>query len=203
MTRQSEAILKRTATVTRTTKETAITLSLNIDGSGQAEIKTGIGFLDHMLTALSQHAGFDLTLHCTGDTHIDDHHTAEDCGIVLGEALAQCVNDKRGITRFGYAYAPLDEALARAVVDCSGRAGAHVELQLQREMIGQIASENIQHVLESLVIAARFTVHVDVLRGRNDHHKSEAAFKALALALRQAVQRHSSDAVPSTKGVLA
>ncbi len=194
---------RRTASLSRATSETSITLSLNIDGSGQAEVATGIGFLDHMLIIMARHAQFDLNLQCEGDLPVDDHHSAEDCGIVIGEALTQCVDDKRGITRFGYAYAPLDEALARAVVDCSGRAGAFVKLDLQREMIGQLACENIQHFFESMAIAARLTLHVDVLRGHNDHHKAEAAFKAVSLALRHAVLRDGSDEVPSTKGVLA
>lgn len=196
------AMNSRVATITRITRETDIALTLNIDGTGGCQIATGIGFLDHMLTALAFHARFDLELRCTGDLAIDDHHTAEDCGLVLGEALAQALGDRAGITRFASAYAPLDEALARSVVDISGRPFARVELGLVRDMIGTLAAENIPHVLQSFATAARLTLHVDVLEGANDHHKAEAAFKATALALREAVRRTDETAVPSTKGTL-
>ncbi len=193
----------RTARVERVTGETRITLSLNIDGAGAASVKTGLGFLDHMLTALAKHARFDLELECAGDLEVDDHHTAEDCALALGKALSEAVGEKRGIARFGYAYAPLDEALARAVVDFSGRPLAEVDLALVRHTIGDVASENLDHFFRSLAAAGAITLHVDVLRGRNDHHKAEAAFKALALALRAAVARDGdASAVPSTKGVL-
>lgn len=196
------AMNPRVATITRTTRETDIALSLDIDGTGACNITTGIGFLDHMLTALAFHARFDLELSCTGDLAIDDHHTAEDCGLVLGEALAQALGDRAGITRFASAYAPLDEALARSVVDISGRPFARVELGLVRDTIGTLATENIPHVLTSFATAARLTLHVDVLTGANDHHKAEAAFKATALALRAAVTRTTETGVPSTKGTL-
>lgn len=192
----------RTASVQRKTAETDVTLRLNIDGAGAAEIRTGVGFLDHLLTALARHARFDLMLTCTGDLHVDDHHTAEDCALALGAALDQALGDRRGVSRFGDAFAPLDEALARAVVDLSGRPFADVRLELRREALGALACENVPHVLRSLASAARLTLHVDVLRGENDHHKAEAAFKAMALALRRAVARDGSDEVPSTKGVL-
>lgn len=192
----------RTATVTRKTLETAIELQLSLDGEGRAEIATGIGFLDHMLTSLAKHARFDLTLKCAGDLEIDDHHTAEDCALALGQALDQALGERRGIARFGSAYAPLDEALARAVVDLSGRPCAVVELGLAREVLGQLACENVPHVFTSLATAGRMALHVDVLRGSNDHHRAEAAFKAVALALRQAVRADGPDQVPSTKGVL-
>jgi imidazoleglycerol-phosphate dehydratase len=192
----------RSATVSRKTNETDITLTLNLDGSGKADITTGIGFLDHMLGALTKHARFDLTLTCTGDLHIDDHHTAEDCALALGAALDEALGDRKGVGRFGSAYAPLDEALARAVIDLSGRPYAHVALGLRGERLGDLACENIGHVLRSLATAAQATLHVDLLRGENDHHRAEAAFKATALALRQAVRRDDSDDVPSTKGVL-
>ena len=192
----------RSATVSRKTNETDITLTLNLDGSGKADITTGIGFLDHMLGALTKHARFDLTLKCQGDLHIDDHHTAEDCALALGAALDEALGDRAGIGRFGSAYAPLDEALARAVIDLSGRPYAHVALGLRGERLGDLACENIGHVLRSLAIAARATLHVDLLRGENDHHRAEAAFKATALALRQAVAKGGGDNVPSTKGVL-
>ena len=192
----------RTAGVNRTTRETSIRLTLDLDGSGKSAIKTGIGFLDHLLDALGRHARFDLMLTCEGDLQVDDHHTAEDCGLALGEALDRALGERRGVNRFGWALAPLDEALARAVVDLSGRPFADVALDLQRETIGELACENIPHVLRSLATAARITLHVDVLKGQNDHHRAEAAFKATALALRQAVARSGFDDVPSTKGTL-
>jgi imidazoleglycerol-phosphate dehydratase len=192
----------RQAETSRKTKETDITLRLNLDGAGVAEVATGIGFLDHLLTTLAKHARFDLTLTCKGDLHIDDHHTAEDCALALGAAIDQALGERAGITRFGSAYAPLDEALARAVIDLSGRPYAYVELGLAREALGGLACENIGHVLRSLATAARATLHVECLRGENDHHRAEAAFKAVALALRQAVARTGETDVPSTKGVL-
>jgi imidazoleglycerol-phosphate dehydratase len=194
--------MTRRAEVRRTTKETDVSVTLSLDGTGEARVETGVGFLDHMLSALAKHARLDLELTCRGDLVIDDHHTAEDCALALGSALDQALGDRRGITRFGSAYAPLDEALARAVVDLSGRPFAHVELGLVREALGGLACENVTHVMQSLAIAARATLHVDVLRGVNDHHKAEAAFKALALALRQAVALDGGLGVPSTKGVL-
>jgi len=193
---------ERTAAVRRTTRETDIALELALDGSGESEIATGIGFLDHMLAALAKHARFDLKLHCTGDLVVDDHHTAEDCALALGQALDQALGERRGVARFGSAYAPLDEALARTVVDLSGRPFASIDLGLRREALGGLACENVSHVLTSLAMAGRLTLHVDVLKGANDHHRAEAAFKATALALRQAVARDGGDAVPSTKGTL-
>lgn len=192
----------RTATVTRTTRETSIRMTLDLDGSGKASIKTGIGFLDHLLDALARHARFDLALICEGDLQVDDHHTAEDCGLALGEALDRALGERRGVNRFGWALAPLDEALARAVVDLSGRPFSDVALGLERERIGELSCENIPHVLRSFASTARLTLHVDVLKGENDHHRAEAAFKATALALRQAVARSGFDDVPSTKGTL-
>ncbi len=193
---------ERRVELRRKTAETDIELTLHLDGSGESDIATGVGFLDHLLTTLARHARFDLRLRCTGDLHVDDHHTAEDCALALGAALDQALGERRGIARFGGAYAPLDEALARAVVDLSGRPFARVELGLTRDTLGTLACENVSHVLSSLASAARATLHVDVLAGTNDHHRAEAAFKAVALALRMAVARDGSDAVPSTKGVL-
>lgn len=192
----------RRAYVQRTTGETDVEVTLDLDGTGEAHVETGIGFLDHMLGALAKHARFDLRLSCEGDLEIDDHHTAEDCALALGQAIDQALESRRGVARFGHAYAPLDEALARAVVDLSGRPYAHVDLGLRREMLGTIATENLTHVVQSLAVASRSTLHVEVLRGENDHHRAEAAFKALALALRHAVQRDGGEDVPSTKGVL-
>ncbi len=193
---------ERSATITRRTRETDISVRLDLDGTGVVEVKTGIGFLDHLLTAVAMHAGFDLSLVARGDLEIDDHHTAEDCALVLGAAIDQALGERRGITRFGAGFAPLDEALARAVVDFSGRPFARIALGLTRERLGELSCENIPHVLTSLAIAARMTLHVDVLVGENDHHRAEAGFKALALALRAAVTVTRSSAVPSTKGVL-
>lgn len=193
---------ERTASVTRTTRETSIRMTLDLDGTGKTAVKTGIGFLDHLLDALSRHARFDLMLTCEGDLQVDDHHTAEDCGLALGEALDRALGERRGVNRFGWALAPLDEALARAVVDLSGRPFSDVALGLRREAVGELSCENIPHVLRSLATAARITLHVDVLKGENDHHRAEAAFKATALALRQAVARSGFDDVPSTKGTL-
>ncbi|MFO0744563.1 MAG: imidazoleglycerol-phosphate dehydratase HisB [Myxococcota bacterium] len=192
----------RRAVVARKTRETDIRCELALDGTGQADVKTGIGFLDHMLTTLARFARFDLSLSCAGDLHIDDHHTAEDCALALGKALDEALGERRGIERFGHAYAPLDEALARAVVDLSGRPWPEVKLGLRRETLGTIACENLTHVFQSLAIAGRMALHVEVLSGDNDHHRVEAAFKALALALRAAVRPDGSEAIASTKGVL-
>ena len=193
----------RRAEVSRRTLETEVWVELSLDGEGRAEVATGIGFLDHMLTALARHARLDLRRSCKGDLEVDDHHTAEDCALALGQALDKALGERRGVARFGHAYAPLDEALARAVIDLSGRPCAVLDLGLTREALGGLACENVPHVFASLATAARAALHVDVLRGANDHHRAEAAFKALALALRQAVRREGpADAVPSTKGVL-
>lgn len=197
-----DASPERIARVVRNTKETTIEVVLNLDGSGRAEVSTGIGFYDHMLTALAKHARFDLELRCKGDLEIDDHHTVEDCAIALGTALDEALGDRRGIERFGHAYAPLDEALARVVVDLSGRPWPKVNLGLRRERLGEMACENVVHVFRSLAIEARCALHVDVLEGDNDHHRAEAAFKACAVALRRAVARSGSAEIPSTKGVL-
>jgi len=194
--------MNRDAVVERVTRETAVTVTLRLDGAGKIEANTGIGFLDHLLETLARHAGFDLTLACKGDLRVDDHHSAEDCALGLGEALDRALGERRGIVRFGSAFAPLDEALARAVVDLSGRPYSAIDLGLGRETIGGLACENVAHVLRSLAVAARLTLHVDVLRGENDHHRAEAAFKAVALALRQAVASSGNDDIPSTKGVL-
>lgn len=192
----------RKAEISRTTRETDIRLVLSLDGTGDATIATGIGFLDHMLTTLTKHSRFDLELTCQGDLHVDGHHTAEDCALALGQALDEALGDRRGIARFGYAYAPLDEALSRAVIDLSGRPWPEVDLGLRRERLGELDTELITHVFQSLAMASRASLHVDVLRGTNDHHRSESAFKALAIALRQAVARDGTGDIPSTKGVL-
>ncbi len=194
----------RYAAIRRTTRETSISLDLTLDGRGQSTIRTGLGFLDHMLVTLAMHARFDLTLHCEGDLVVDDHHSVEDCALALGQGVATALGDRRGIQRFASALAPLDEALARVVIDLSGRPHASVSLGLNRPAIGDVACENINHFFRSLANAGLLTLHVDVLRGENDHHKAEAAFKALALALREAVAVDPRvEDVPSTKGALS
>ncbi len=191
-----------TASVERVTNETRVVVEFALAGEGRWDVSTGIGFLDHLLTALARHARFDLTIRCDGDLVVDDHHSAEDVALALGGALDRALGDRKGVNRFGNAIVPLDEALTRAVVDLSGRPFADVNLGLRREMIGSLATENIAHFLRSLASAARLTLHVDVLKGENDHHRAESAFKATALALRQAVSPSGFSDVPSTKGVL-
>lgn len=193
----------RESSVRRTTAETDVQITLAIDGTGQTDIQSGLGFLDHMLSALTFHSRMDLQLRCKGDLHIDDHHTVEDCALAMGEALAQAVGKPSGITRFGSAYAPLDEALARAVVDFSGRPFASVELGFVRPNLGDVATENLTHFFRGFAMAAGITLHLDVLRGENDHHRAEAAFKATALALRQALARVDDPRTPSTKGTVS
>lgn len=193
--------MSRSAEIERTTGETRIAAVLDLDGLGAADIDTGLGFLDHMLVTLVRHSGFDLRLSASGDVEVDDHHTVEDCAIVLGRAVDEALGDRAGITRFGYAYAPLDESLCRAVVDLSGRPWPEVSLAFSRSSIGAVATENIAHFFRSLAVEARMALHIDLIRGDNDHHKAESAFKALALALREAVAPRGGG-VPSTKGTL-
>ena len=193
--------MTRTARITRETSETNIECLLDLDGTGRSDIKTGLGFLDHLLNALTKHGRFDLNLVAGGDIHIDDHHTVEDCALVLGQAINEALGDRAGITRFGYSYAPLDEALTRAVVDLSGRPWPEIKLSLTRDIVGDVATENLTHFLRSLAMEGRMALHVDVIRGDNDHHKAESAFKAVAIALRSAVAV-TGDEVPSTKGSL-
>lgn len=193
--------MPRKAEFDRKTGETDIEVVLDLDGTGTVEIDTGLGFLDHMLSALARHSGFDLTLRASGDLEVDDHHTTEDCAIVLGRALDEALGDRSGISRFGSAYAPLDESLSRAVVDLSGRPWPEVHIPFTRSTIGDVATENIVHFLRSLAMEGRMALHVDLIRGDNDHHKAESAFKAVALALRVAVSARG-EGVPSTKGSL-
>ncbi|MFO7610617.1 MAG: imidazoleglycerol-phosphate dehydratase [Candidatus Krumholzibacteriia bacterium] len=191
----------RTVDLRRTTAETDVTLRLDPDGSGRTAVATGLGFLDHMLTALARHAGWDLELACRGDLQVDDHHTAEDCALLLGRALDTVRGRGPALGRFGWARVPMDEALAEAAVDLSGRPWAAVDLGLVRASVGDVAAENLAHVLTTLAMEGRFNLHVDVVRGRNDHHRAEAAFKAVALALRQALLPVAGP-VRSTKEVL-
>ena len=194
----------RTATVTRQTGETDIQITLNLDGAGRAEVTTGLGFLDHMLNALARHARFDLTVQAKGDLHIDEHHTVEDVGIVLGRALAQALGDRTGITRMGHAIVPMDEALALVAVDFGGRGYLVFDGHFSTDRIGQIGTSLIPHFLESVAHEGRLNLHVRLLAGVDDHHRAEAIFKALARALDMAVQRDERLAgqVPSTKGTL-
>ena len=193
--------MTRSAEIDRETTEVTITGRLELDGTGASEVKTGLGFLDHMLTTLARHGRFDLSLVASGDITIDDHHTVEDCAIVLGRALDQALGDRSGIHRFGSAYAPLDESLSRAVVDLSGRPWPEISMDFTRDTVGEVATENIVHFLRSFAMEGRMALHIDVIRGDNDHHKAESAFKALAMALRTAVSI-SGSGVPSTKGTL-
>eukprot|EP01123_Difflugia_compressa_P003869 TRINITY_DN15188_c0_g1_i1.p1 TRINITY_DN15188_c0_g1~~TRINITY_DN15188_c0_g1_i1.p1 ORF type:complete len:261 (-),score=54.96 TRINITY_DN15188_c0_g1_i1:1-783(-) len=202
---KDKEIQGRVGKIERVTNETNIKVYVNLDGRGdKISVNTGIGFLDHMLHALAKHGQFDLTINCKGDLHIDDHHSAEDCAITLGQAFDIALGERKGINRYGSALAPLDEALSQAVVDISSRPYAVVDLNLTREQIGQLSTEMIPHVITSFATSARLTVHVKNLYGTNDHHKSESAFKALALALKTAIQIDHTrlSVVPSTKGVL-
>lgn len=193
----------RTATITRNTNETKISLSLNVDGQGKADVDTGIGFLDHMLTLLAGHGLFDITVHADGDLHIDDHHTAEDVFICLGKALDDALGDRRGIVRTAHSYVPMDEALARVVIDLGGRAYSVFEADFVTPRVGTLGTDLIFHLFETLAINGRFNLHAHVLYGRNDHHKVEALFKALARALDSATRLDSRrQDVPSTKGTL-
>ncbi len=195
---------ERTAEIKRKTKETDITLSLSLDGSGRFDVSTGIGMLDHMIEQLAKHGRFDLRLQATGDIDRDTHHLAEDVGIVLGQAFDKALGDRRGITRFGDATIPLDETLALVAIDLSGRPHADVALEFDRDLIGELPTENLWHLLESFAKEGRLTLHVRLLSGSNDHHRAEAVFKALARALRAAVSLDAAAAgdVPSTKDVL-
>jgi imidazoleglycerol-phosphate dehydratase len=193
----------RTAAIARKTRETDITLALSLDGSGQSRIATGVGFLDHMLTSLATHSRIDLEVRCRGDLHVDAHHTVEDVGIVLGQALRQALDDKRGVVRFGHAYVPLDEALSRAVVDLSGRPWLHFGVQWKAQRIGDMPTELFEDFFWALVDHGRFNLHLDVIRGRNAHHVAETLFKATARALAMAVAKDPRvTSVPSTKGSL-
>ena len=193
----------RTASVSRSTKETTISCTVDLDGSGKAAVRTGLGFLDHMLSALAKHSRMDIRLECDGDLEVDDHHTAEDVALTLGEAFDKALGPRKGIARWGFALCPLDEALSRAVVDISSRPHAVVDLGFTREMIGNISTEMLTHVLHSFATAARICLHVHLVHGDNDHHKAESAFKATAVALRTAISYDAGAGTPSTKGVLA
>ncbi len=193
----------RQATVTRTTSESSIKLTLNVEGSGKAKINTGIGFLDHMLTLLAGHGLFDLDVAATGDLHVDEHHTAEDTMICLGRAFDQALGDRRGLVRTAHSYVPMDESLALVAVDLSGRPYCVVNAEFVTPRLGTLGTDLIFHLFESFAIHARLNLHAQVLYGRNDHHKVEALFKGLARALDAATQVDARrQGVPSTKGTL-
>jgi len=200
----SPRVMDRTASLTRTTSETDIALSLALDGTGKAEIATGIGFLDHMLTALARHSLIDLTVRATGDLHIDFHHTTEDVGIVLGRAVAKALGEKRGIRRFGQALVPMDEALAEVAIDISGRPFLAWDVAFERPKVGEMDTELFEEFFRAFAANALLTLHVTRRAGHNAHHVAEACFKATARALRIAVEPdpRGGDAVPSTKGSL-
>jgi imidazoleglycerol-phosphate dehydratase len=194
----------RTAKVERNTNETKILVEVNLDGTGRADLATGVPFLDHMLDQLARHSMVDLTVRAKGDLHIDAHHTVEDIGITLGQAVAKALGDKKGLTRYGYAYVPLDEALSRVVIDLSGRPGLEFHVPFTRAMIGAFDVDLAHEFFQGFVNHALVTLHVDNLRGQNAHHQAETVFKAFARALRMAVAPDSRGAgmVPSTKGSL-
>lgn len=194
----------RSANITRKTAETDITVEMALDGHGAYDIATGVGFFDHMLDQLARHSLIDLTIRCDGDTHIDDHHTVEDVGIAIGQALTRALGDKRGIRRYGACLLPMDDALVRAALDLSGRPYMVWNMDLPTPAIGRFDSELVREFFQALSTHGGITLHVDALRGINSHHMAEAAFKAVARALREAVEPdpRKSDAIPSTKGSL-
>ena len=196
--------MNRSASVTRNTKETQITVGVNLDGNGRCALKIGIPFLEHMLEQVARHGLIDLTVEAKGDLHIDAHHTVEDVGITLGQAMAKAAGDKKGIRRYGHAYVPLDEALSRVVVDFSGRSGLEYHVEFPRARVGEFDVDLLHEFFQGFTNHAQVTLHVDALRGKNAHHVAETVFKAFGRALRAAVERdpRASDVVPSTKGSL-
>ncbi len=194
----------RIAEVSRNTAETKITVKLNLDGTGQASLSTGIGFFDHMLDQIARHGLIDLDIQCVGDLHIDGHHTVEDVGITLGQAVAKAVGDKKGLRRYGHAYVPLDEALSRVVIDFSGRPGLDMHVPFKSGMIGTFDSQLAFEFFQGFVNHAFVTLHIDNLRGENSHHQAETVFKAFARALRMALEidPRAANVIPSTKGSL-
>ena len=196
--------MARTAEIARTTSETDITVRLDLDGTGHCAVSTGVGFLDHMLTALARHSLIDLEVQATGDLHIDDHHTTEDVGIVIGQAVARALGDKRGVRRFGHAVVPMDEALVEAAVDLSGRPFLAWDVRFQRDTIGTMDTELFEEFFRAFAFNALLTLHVTQKAGRNEHHVAEGCFKAVARALRAAVEPdpRAGNAIPSTKGSL-
>jgi imidazoleglycerol-phosphate dehydratase len=197
-------IIMRKAQVTRNTNETQIAVSVNLDGSGRAKLATGVPFLDHMLDQVARHGMVDLDVKATGDLHIDAHHTTEDIGITLGQAVAKAIGDRKGNRRYGHAYVPLDEALSRVVIDFSGRPGLEYNVEYVRALVGEFDVDLAREFFQGFVNHAQVTLHIDNLRGRNAHHQCETVFKAFARALRMAVEHdpRAGDEIPSTKGKL-
>ena len=196
--------MNRTAEVTRKTAETNIRVAVNLDGTGQAKLATGIGFLDHMLDQIARHGLIDLDIQCEGDLHIDGHHSVEDIGITLGQAVAKAVGDKKGIRRYGHAYVPLDEALSRVVVDFSGRPSLHMGVKFTSGMIGELDTQLVYEFFQGFVNHAALTLHIDNLKGFNAHHQCETIFKAFGRTLRAALELdpRAAGMIPSTKGSL-
>ncbi|MSQ56409.1 MAG: imidazoleglycerol-phosphate dehydratase HisB [Limnohabitans sp.] len=194
----------RTADVNRETRETQIRVQINLDGTGQSQLQTGIGFFDHMLDQIARHGLIDLNIQATGDLHIDGHHTVEDVGITLGQAVAQAVGDKKGIRRYGHAYVPLDEALSRVVIDFSGRPGLEMHVPFKSGLIGQFDTQLTYEFFQGFANHAFVTLHIDNLKGENAHHQAETVFKAFGRALRSALEidPRSVGQIPSTKGSL-
>ena len=195
---------KRTAVVKRETKETSIVVEVNLDGTGQSQLKIGVPFLEHMLDQIARHGMIDLTVNATGDLEIDAHHTVEDVGITLGQAVTKALGDKKGIYRYGHAYVPLDEALSRVVLDCSGRPGIEYHVDYPRARVGDFDIDLIYEFFQGFVNHAQVSLHIDNIRGRNAHHIAETIFKAFGRALRMAVERdpRMEGIMPSTKGTL-
>ncbi|MCZ2103577.1 MAG: imidazoleglycerol-phosphate dehydratase HisB [Comamonadaceae bacterium] len=200
----TSTVTDRVAEVSRNTAETRIRVRVNLDGTGQARLNTGIGFFDHMLEQIARHGLIDLEVQCDGDLHIDGHHSVEDVGITLGQAFARAVGDKKGIRRYGHAYVPLDEALSRVVIDFSGRPGLHIDIAFTAAMIGGLDTQLVHEFFQGFVNHAGVTLHIDNLKGANAHHQCETVFKAFARALRAALERdpRASGVIPSTKGTL-
>lgn len=194
----------RTAEIIRNTNETKIKVAINLDGTGKQAIHTGVPFLDHMIDQIARHGMIDIEIECDGDTHIDDHHTVEDVGISLGMAVAKAVGDKKGLTRYGHSYVPLDEALSRVVIDFSGRPGLEFHVPFTRAMIGRFDVDLVREFFQGFVNHALVSVHIDNLRGVNSHHQAETVFKAFGRALRMAAtpDPRAAGMIPSTKGVL-
>ncbi len=196
--------MARIGTIQRATKETTIDLRINLDGTGQSDVQTGVGFFDHMLDHLARHGSFDVMVRCAGDLHIDEHHTVEDVSICLGQAIAQALGDRAGIVRTAHAYVPMDEALCFAAIDISGRPYAVINAEFGTDRVGGLTTDLVWHMFESIAIWARMTLHMRVEYGRNDHHKIEALWKAFARALDGAtrIDERLGGTIPSTKGVL-
>lgn len=194
--------MNRTSTIQRKTNETDIKLTLKLDGTGNANLETGLGFFDHMLNTLAKHSSMDIDLKVIGDLHVDDHHTMEDVGICLGQALNKALGNKKGIQRFGTAYCPLDESLARTVIDLSGRAHFEWQVPTQLHKVGDVQTESFPEFFKSFTSNGMMNVHMDLIRGENLHHIIEALFKSFAQALKQAVKQNESGSIPSTKGSL-